>query len=51
VEAQFFLTREQTHNKFSRAIPPVLLVPSGAVVEVETKEGSDGQFVVGSTVE
>jgi acetamidase/formamidase len=51
VEAQFFLTREQTHNKFSRAIPPVLLVPSGAVVEVETKEASDGQFVVGSTVE
>lgn len=51
VEAQFSLTREQTHNKFSRAIPPVLTVPSGSVVEVHTEEASDGQLVVDSTAE
>lgn len=41
---QFFLTAEKTHNKFSRAIPPVLRVPSGAVVQVDTKEATDGQL-------
>ena len=40
----YFLNREKTHNKFSRGIPPSLRVPSGAVVEVETKEATDGQL-------
>ena len=39
-----FLKYDQTHNKFSRTIPPVLRVPSGAVIQVETKEASDDQF-------
>jgi acetamidase/formamidase len=43
-EAQFTLGIDQTHNRFSRSIPPTLRVPSGAVVEVHTKEASDGQF-------
>lgn len=38
------LTREQTHNRFSAAIPPVATVPSGAVVEAYTEEASDGQI-------
>ncbi len=47
-KAQFTLTREQTHNKFSRAIPPALTVPSGAVVEVLTEEASDNQLHLNS---
>lgn len=49
-EADFTLTRDQTHNKFSRAIEPVLRVPSGSVIEVETEEASDGQLTPQSTV-
>jgi acetamidase/formamidase len=50
-EAQFFLSSGQTHNKFSRAIPPVLRVPSGAVIEAETKEATDGQLHFDSRAE
>lgn len=50
-EAEYFLTRDQTHNKFSRDIPPVLTVPSGAIVEVETEEATDGQLGPESTPE
>ena len=49
VEPQFFLGTDTTHSRFSRTIPPVLTVPSGAVVEVRTKEASDGQLVADST--
>ena len=49
--AQYSLTDQQTHNKFSSAIPPVLRVPSGAVVEVRTQEATDGQFRLGSSLE
>ncbi len=48
-EPEYFLTREQTHNKFSASIPPVLTVPSGAVIQVETEEASDGQLNPNST--
>jgi len=47
-EPEYFLTRDQTHNKFSRNIPPVLTVPSGAVIEAQTEEASDAQFNVNS---
>jgi acetamidase/formamidase len=50
-EAQFFLSSSQTHNKFSRAISPVLRVPSGAVIQAETKEATDGQLHPDSRVE
>ncbi len=50
-EPQYFLSSEQTHNKFSRNIPPVLRVPSGAVVQVETKEATDGQLSINSKSE
>lgn len=41
---QFFLDADNTHARWSATIPPVLAVPSGAVVEVRTKEASDGQI-------
>ena len=47
----FVLTSEHTHNKFSRTIPAVLRIPSGAVVEVYTKEATDRQLALGSTVD
>lgn len=50
-EPQYRLTRDQTHNRFSSAIAPVLRVPSGAVIEAETEEASDGQLTATSTVE
>lgn len=50
-EPEYSLTRDQTHNKFSSAIPPVLRVPSGAVIEVETEEASDGQLLQDATVD
>ena len=50
-EPEYFLTQDQTHNKFSRTIPPVLKVPSGAVIEVYTEEASDKQLTINSTVE
>ena len=50
-EPGYFLTRDQTHNKFSRSIPPVLRVPPGAVVEVFTEEATDGQLSLESTAD
>lgn len=50
-EVQYRLLDAPTHNKFSRTIEPVLRVPSGAVIEVATKEASDGQLLANSTVE
>ena len=48
---EFRLGTEQTHNKFSREIPAVLTVPPGAVVEVWTKEATDGQLAPDSTAD
>ena len=48
-EPDYRLTAAQTHNKFSRQIEPVLRVPSGAVIELELKEASDGQLTPTST--
>ena len=47
----YTLTADQTHNKFSSAIPPVLTVPSGTVIEAFTEEASDQQFSLNSTVD
>lgn len=49
--ADFTLPAENTHNRWSSTIPPVLTVPSGAVVEIHTKEASDGQITPDTTVE
>jgi len=44
---QYTLQKDQKHSKFSKDIPPVLRVPSGAVIEVFTEEASDGQIKLG----
>lgn len=48
---EYTLDSENSHARFSSEIPPVLTVPSGAVVEVFTKEATDGQLDVNSTAE
>ncbi|MFC1563522.1 acetamidase/formamidase family protein [candidate division KSB1 bacterium] len=48
---EYFLSRDQTHNRFSSSIPPVLRVPSGAVIEAETEEASDSQLNIDSRAE
>ena len=50
-EPQYTLGDENTHNKFSSTIPPTLRVPSGAVVEVLTREATGGQLDPDSTLE
>lgn len=47
----FVLTADQTHNKFSSAIPAVVRVPSGSVIEAFTEEASDGQLLADATLE
>ena len=47
--ADFSLGSENTHARFSSTIPPVLRVPSGSVLEVLTKEASDGQITPSTT--
>jgi acetamidase/formamidase len=43
-QAQHSLTKDQTHNKFSSAIPPVLRVASGTVIEAYTEDAFDEQI-------
>lgn len=50
-EPKYRLSSDQTHNRFSSAIPAALTVPAGAVIEVFTEEASDGQLTLSSTVE
>ncbi len=47
----FVLTADQTHNKFSRRIPPAITVPSGSVIEAFTEEATGGQLNISSTVD
>jgi acetamidase/formamidase len=47
----FTIAQGKEHYAFSRAIPPVLRVPDGAVVEVHTKEASDNLVTPGMTSE
>ena len=46
--ADHTLTSEQTHNKWSRKIEPVLTINSGEVVEISTEEATDGQLTLDS---
>jgi len=43
-EINHTLTKDQTHNKFSKSISPVLTVQSGAVIEAFTEDASDEQI-------
>lgn len=47
----FVLSKDQNHTRFSRAIPPVVSVPSGSVVEVDMYEATGGQLSADSTLE
>lgn len=47
--AEHTLSADQTHNRFSAAIEPVLRVPSGTVIEAHTEEASDRQLSLAST--
>ena len=42
------LTTDQTHNRFSRTIEPVLKINSGDVVDISTEEATDGQLKIDS---
>ena len=48
---QYSLTKDQTHNKFSSTIPPILRVKPGAVIEAYTEDASDEQFHLHSVEE
>ena len=40
----YTLTADQKHNKFSKLIPPVLTVKSGAIIKADAYEASDHQL-------
>lgn len=50
-EADFTITADKNHNKFSSAIPYQLKVPDGSVVEAFTMEATGGQLNINSTLE
>jgi len=50
-DPEYSLGKDQTHNKFSASIEPVLRVPSGAVIEVFTEDAADEQILPGMTAE
>lgn len=47
-EPDYTLTSDQTHNRWSRNIEPVLKINSGEVVEISTEEATDGQLTIDS---
>ncbi|MEO9965920.1 MAG: acetamidase/formamidase family protein [Reichenbachiella sp.] len=51
VTPEYTLPTTQKHNKWSSTIPPVLNVPSGAVVEAFTEEATDAQLTVDSNLD
>ena len=50
-QISYTLTADQTHNKFSSAIEPVIRVEDGAVIEAFTEEAADRQIKPGMTAE
>jgi acetamidase/formamidase len=50
-DAEYSLSADNSHARWSRSIPPALTVPSGAVVEVFTQEATGGQLSMASTVD
>src|SRR5258708_4092717 len=51
LQPKFFLGSDKVHSRFSRLIPPVLRVPSGAVIQVDTREVTDNQLSPSSKAE
>ena len=50
-DADYTLTSDRNHNKFSSTLLPQLKVPDGSVVEVFTLEATGGQLNINSTLE
>ncbi len=48
-DPDFVIGTDQTHNKFSRNIPPAITVPSGSLIEAFTHEATGGQLNIDST--
>jgi len=51
IKPDFVLTKDQTHNKFSSTISPILKVKSGTIIEAFTEDASDEQFKMDSGIE
>ena len=51
IKPDFVLTKDQTHNKFSSTISPILKVKSGTIIEAFTEDASDEQFKMNSGIE
>ncbi|MBT8182587.1 MAG: acetamidase/formamidase family protein, partial [Eudoraea sp.] len=49
--AEFTISADKNHNKFSSAIPYQIKVPDGSIVEAFTKEATGGQLNINSTLE
>ncbi len=43
MDIKYRLTRQRTHCRWDHSIPPLVTIEPGEVVELETKEASDGQ--------
>ena len=50
-EADYLISADQNHNKFSSVIPYQLKVPDGSVVEAYSMEATGGQLNINSTLE
>ncbi|NGP89449.1 acetamidase/formamidase family protein [Fodinibius halophilus] len=50
-EADYSLNADQTHNRWSSTIEPLIKVESGSVIEVATEDASDQQLSPESTIE
>jgi len=44
LDSKYRLTQEHTHCRWDNSIPPLLTIKAGEIVELETKEASDGQI-------
>jgi acetamidase/formamidase len=51
IDIKYRLSQQHTHCRWDQSIPPLATVEPGDVVELETKEASDGQIVPGSQVD
>ena len=49
-EPDFTITSDQTHNRFSKSIPPVVQVPDGNIIEAFALEAT-GQLNINSSIE
>jgi acetamidase/formamidase len=51
MDIKYRLTQERTHCRWDNSIVPLATVEPGDIVELETKEASDGQITPGSSVD